>query len=97
MIALTNQDTIVKVKNACIYRFLSFTAALKVQIMYSTNKVLWSGGSASIASFKVDKPTKIKIVPNGTLHHPTEGTIKPGKRYQVINDIYRFVFFKIKN
>lgn len=79
-------DKTVKIK---IFRYTStfMFVTLKVTITDENGKVLWEGPSGSVAIFEVDKETKITLTPEKGLHTPLTGVVKPGHKYQTVNDM----------
>lgn len=49
------------------------------------SKTLWQGRHGQTASFEIDAPTEV-AVNLGTWANPVVGTVKPGMRYQLVQD-----------
>ena len=83
-----NVDTTVKIKIFPLES--SFIQALvNVRITNDKGRLLWSGRSGGVASFKIDAPTKITITAEKGFHNPAVGVIEPGKKYQHIPNDYK--------
>lgn len=51
----------------------------------SAGKTLWSGKQGQTAVFDVDGPTQV-IITLGSWANPVNGTVKPRRRYQLVQD-----------
>lgn len=49
-------------------------------------KRLWTGSHGQVAAFEVDGPTQISI-DLGSMANPTVGMVKPGHKYQLVQDL----------
>lgn len=57
----------------------------KAAVVKSGSETLWSGKHGQTAVFDIDGPTKITIT-LGTWANPVVGTVKPRRRYQLVQD-----------
>lgn len=78
-------DKTVKIK---IFRYGStfFGVALRVTITDQSGRILWTGPSGSVATFEIEEETEITLTPEKGMHNPLTGIVKPGHKYQTVND-----------
>ena len=63
-------------------------AFLATDALISTGrKILWEGHHGDTATFEINEPTQIAIH-LGRWSNTVEGTVEPGKRYQLVQDMH---------
>lgn len=63
-------------------------AFLATEALISTGrKILWEGHHGDTATFEINEPTQI-VIHLGRWSNTVEGTVEPGKRYQLVQDMH---------
>ena len=87
-IATTPKSTVVRIKLPNTDQFATGWVAMfcsKKASISNGKKILWDGHHGEMASFSIDKPTKIDIDLGGMVNSIfTE--VEPGKRYELVQD-----------